>query len=66
MQRIYKVTGKHWYSTEYTSFFVAAESSKEAIAKTDKKMGYENFDIKQKIKDISISKPTVCKLLPSC
>lgn len=46
MQRIYKVTGKHWYSTEYTSFFVAAESSKEAIAKTDKKMGYENFDIK--------------------
>lgn len=47
MQRIYKVTGKMWYSTEDTSFFVAAETEKEARAKTDKKMGYETFDIKR-------------------
>jgi len=46
MQRIYKVTGKMWYSTEDTSFFVAAETKEEAVSKTDKKMGYEAFDIK--------------------
>lgn len=46
MQRIYKVTGKMWYSTEDTSFFVAAETKEEAVSKTDKKMGYETFDIK--------------------
>lgn len=47
MQKIYKVTGKMWYSTESTSFFVAAETENEAAAKTDKKMGYENFDIER-------------------
>lgn len=47
MQRIYKVTGKMWYSVEDTSFFVAAETEEEARAKTDKKMGYETFDIKR-------------------
>jgi hypothetical protein len=45
MQRIYKVTGKTWYSTESTSFFVAAETKDEAAAKADEKTGYENFDI---------------------